>query len=138
MTETSHIFAPNDESGLDKSTMWVSKDKEINEFGKYLLNMCAPFSLIILNGTLGDECGKFTYISTSGCSVIDYFIVARQLLHMRFHCMLLKRLNRSICRLNFLLELKTKDRSNQKTHLKHIKLKNTFGVTIKVMTSQHA
>ena len=37
--------------------------------------------------------------------------------------MLLKRLNRSICRLNFLLELKTKDRSNQKTHLKHLKLK---------------
>ena len=138
MTETFHNFAPNDESGLDKSTMRVSKDKEINEFGKYLLNMCAQFSLTILKGTLGDECGKFTYISTSGCSVIDHFIVSRQLLHMRFHCMLLKRLNRSICRLNVLLELKTKARSNQKPHLKHIKFKNTFGVTVKVMTSQHA
>ena len=60
----------------------VSKDREINEFGKYLLNMCAQFSLIILNGTLGGECGKFIYISTFGCSVIDYFIVSRQLLHM--------------------------------------------------------
>ena len=80
--ETFNSFAPTDESGLDKSTMRVSKDKEINEFGKYLLNMCAQFNLIILNGTLGDECGKFTCISTSGCSVIDYFIVPRQLLHM--------------------------------------------------------
>ena len=44
--------------------------------------MCAQFSLTILKGTLGDECGKFTYISTSGCSVIDHFIVSRQLLHM--------------------------------------------------------
>ena len=80
--ETFNMFAPNDESGLDKSTMRVSKDKEINEFGKYLLNMCAQFNLTIMNGTLGDECGKFTYISTSGCSVIDYFIASRQLLHM--------------------------------------------------------
>ena len=79
---TFNIFAPNDESGLDKSTMRVSKDKEINEFGKYLLNMCAQFNLTIMNGTLGDECGKFTYISTSGCSIIDYFIVSRQILHM--------------------------------------------------------
>ena len=46
--ETFNIFAPNDESGLDKSTMRVSKDMEINEFGKYLLNMCAQFNLTIL------------------------------------------------------------------------------------------
>ena len=55
--------------------MRVSKDKEINEFGKYLLNMSAQFSLTSLNGTLEYECGKFTYISTSGCSVIDYCIM---------------------------------------------------------------
>ena len=73
--ETFNIFAPKDESGLDKSTMRVSKDKEINEFGKYLLNVCAQFNLTIMNGTLGDECGKFTYIATSGCSVIDYCIM---------------------------------------------------------------
>ena len=72
--ETFNMFAPNDESGLDKSTMRVSKDKEINKFGKYLLNVRAQFNLTIMNGTLGDECGKFTYISTSGCSVIDYCI----------------------------------------------------------------
>ena len=52
------------------------------EFGKYLLSMCAQFNLTILNGTLGDECGKSTYISTSGCSVTYYVIVSRQLLHM--------------------------------------------------------
>ena len=40
--ETFSIFAPNDESGLDKSTMRVSKDKEINEFGKYLLKGTGP------------------------------------------------------------------------------------------------
>ena len=72
--ETFNIFAPNNESCLDKLTMRVSKDKKINEFGRYLLNMCAQFNLTILNGTLGDKCGKFTYISASGCSVIDYCI----------------------------------------------------------------
>ena len=40
--ETFSIFVPSDESGLDKSTMWVSKDKEINEFGKYLLKGTGP------------------------------------------------------------------------------------------------
>ena len=43
--ETFNIFAPNDESGLDKSTMGVSKDKEIHEFGKYCL-MCVPSSIL--------------------------------------------------------------------------------------------
>ena len=80
--KTFNIFGSNDKSGLNKSTMRVSKDKEINGFGKYLPNMCAQFTLTILNGPLGDECGKFTYISTCDCSVIDYFIVSRHLLHM--------------------------------------------------------
>ena len=43
--ETFNIFAPNDKSGLDKSTMRVSKDKEIHEFGKYCL-MCVPSSIL--------------------------------------------------------------------------------------------
>ena len=79
--KTFNIFASNDKNGLDKSTMRVSKDKEINGFGKYLPNMCAQFTLTILNGPLGDEYGKFTYISTCDCNVIDYFIVSRHL-HM--------------------------------------------------------
>ena len=31
---------------------------------------------------MGEDCGNFTYISTSGCSVIDYVIVSRNLLHL--------------------------------------------------------
>ena len=61
----------------------VSKDTEVNEFGRYLLNVCEQFDFQILNGVArGDKCGNFTYVSPTGCSVIDYFIVSRNLLSL--------------------------------------------------------
>lgn len=59
----------------------VSKDREENAFGKYLLNVCEQFDFVIVNGMQGKGGGdgNFTYVSTSGCSVIDYFIVSRNL-----------------------------------------------------------
>ena len=82
--ETFDILASNGDSSVDKLTKWVSKDNGLNEFGKYLLYMRDQFNLIILNGVpgMGEECGNFTYISTSNCSVIDYVIVSRNLLHL--------------------------------------------------------
>ena len=59
----------------------ASKDKEVNDFGMYLLNICEQFGFQIINGTTcGDECGYFTYVSSVGCGVMNYFIVSRCLL----------------------------------------------------------
>ena len=54
-----------------------SCDGTINDFGERLLDFCACFDLLILNGCKqGDEKGHFTYVSTHGCSVIDYCLVS--------------------------------------------------------------
>lgn len=59
----------------------VSKDNCINEFGRYLLNVCEHFGLVILNGHLpGDEQGEYTYIAHNGSSTIDYFIISRSII----------------------------------------------------------
>ena len=115
--------------------MRVSKDKKINEFGRYLLNICAQFNLTTLNGTLGDKCGKFTSISTSGCSVIDYFIVSRQPLHMPISLHVAEKIESKHMLVELFIGIKNERSKQPKNPLKHLKLKNTFGVTIKVMTS---
>ena len=49
----------------------------MNDFGEPLLDFCACFDLLILNGCKqGDEKGHFIYVSTHGCSVIDYSLVS--------------------------------------------------------------
>ena len=60
----------------------VSEDSEVNGFGKTLIEICAEFGLIVLNGMLdGDSRGYFTYLSPNGSSVIDYFIVSECLVN---------------------------------------------------------
>ena len=47
----------------------------------YLLKICEQFGFQIIKGTTcGDECGYFTYVSSVGCGVMNYFIVSRCLL----------------------------------------------------------
>ena len=61
-----------------------SHDTDENEFGKLFLELSAQFDLliVILNGTCdGDEAGHYTFISTTGCSVIDYFALSRSIAH---------------------------------------------------------
>ena len=54
-----------------------SQDITVNSFGNSLLYMCTALDLCILNGTCeGDRLGAFTYISDSGSSVIDYFLMS--------------------------------------------------------------
>lgn len=57
-----------------------SQDKETNAFGKELLDMCAMFDLIILNGIrlLGYD-DSLTFLSSVGGSTIDYFIASSEL-----------------------------------------------------------
>lgn len=57
-----------------------SQDIHKNVYGQYLLGLCSTFELYILNGTGGgDTTGRYTYISSVGSSVIDYFIFSRSL-----------------------------------------------------------
>ena len=58
----------------------ISDDREINVFGKQLLEICKMFECVILNGLC--ERGfnySCTYISSSGCSTIDYVLVSSDL-----------------------------------------------------------
>ena len=61
-----------------------SKDKVVNNFGSYLINVCENFGLSIVNGlckrNFNDD---FTYICQSGASVIDIFVISDNLLE---HC----------------------------------------------------
>ena len=61
----------------------LSKDSVVNDFGKYLLNVCDAFGLSIVNGSIEYLCcGNFTYVSPNGCSVVDYFILSNSLLNL--------------------------------------------------------
>ena len=78
-------WSDDDDDDYDDSR-WIraSKDKIINNFGKSLLDFCFLFDLYIMNGTcIGDKEGEFTFVSTQGCSVIDYFLVSKEL---ALHC----------------------------------------------------
>lgn len=58
-----------------------SQDAVTNVFGCSLLSLCLGFELQILNGTIeGDRHGAYTYISQTGNSVIDYFLVSKDFL----------------------------------------------------------
>ena len=53
-----------------------SQGNVVNNHGKLLFNLCATFDLCILNGVCkGDLHGCYTYISETGSSVNDYFIL---------------------------------------------------------------
>ena len=57
-----------------------SEDVSTNGFGKSLIEMCAGFGLIVLNGiNKFDASDTFTFISPHGNSVNDYFIVSEAL-----------------------------------------------------------
>ena len=65
----------------------ASKEKIINNVGKSLLDFCYLYDLIIMNGACcGDKEGEFTFVSSQGCSVIDYFLVSKELAS---HCNLI-------------------------------------------------
>ena len=72
-----------------------SQDSCMNNYGKLLLNLCTAFELCILNGLCyGDRLGRCTYISDSGSSVNDYFILSKDLFSILFDTCKLNVLNR--------------------------------------------
>ena len=59
-----------------------SQDNTTNIFGKSFIEFIAGFNLIVLNGmSIKDNDTSFTYMSSTGNSVIDYFIVSDTLLN---------------------------------------------------------
>lgn len=60
-----------------------SMDREVNSKGRQYLGLCDDRNLIILNGqTIGDEDGRFTFVSSVGESVNDICSVSPNLLSM--------------------------------------------------------
>ena len=69
------------DKNMNENLSRVSEDKTTNVFGKAFIDFVASYNLIVLNGfSNGDRNGKFTYISPTGNSVIDYFVVSDALL----------------------------------------------------------
>ena len=58
----------------------ISQDMQLNCFGEQLLEFCNMFDCLILNGlcdhAFDDSC---TFISSAGCSTVDYFIMSCEL-----------------------------------------------------------
>ena len=60
-----------------------SEDTVVNPFGRHLLDVCACFELLILNGFCNPEMSKqYSCVSSSGTSVNDYFIVSPELISL--------------------------------------------------------
>ena len=59
-----------------------SQDNTINTNGRKLLDFCRQNGLRVVNGRVGEDkgVGKYTYVGSTGCSVIDYVIVNSSLL----------------------------------------------------------
>ncbi|ESO92034.1 hypothetical protein LOTGIDRAFT_163039 [Lottia gigantea] len=58
-----------------------SKDNQTNTFGNQLIELCCDNDFIILNGrTPGDPLGNYTYVSSTGASVIDLALVKPRML----------------------------------------------------------
>ena len=61
----------------------TSQDREVNAFGRRLLETGACYGLEILNGFCpGDETGNFTYLSEHGYSVVDYILMSSDILYL--------------------------------------------------------
>ena len=57
-----------------------SCDKTVNTYGKKLISFCRQSRLYLLNGRGSDSLGEFTFLSTNGCSTIDYALVSGELM----------------------------------------------------------
>ena len=64
-----------------------SENKTLNSYGKELLNMRVALDLWIMNYVCnGDPQGRYTYISDTGNSVNDYFLVTDDLFALVQRC----------------------------------------------------
>ena len=82
-----------------------SQENVLNNYGKLVLNVCTTFDFCILNGVRkGDLQGCYTYISETGCSVNDYFVLSGYLyalMHSTCELCVTGLPNRITCHLHF-------------------------------------
>ena len=78
-------ITPDFINSLGHSASRRSQDKDVNDFGRKLIDLCQASNLVILNGRVGDDKneGKYTFFNHRGKSIVDYCLVDKQLL---YHC----------------------------------------------------
>ena len=54
----------------------VNQDKNVNSYGRDLIDLCKSAGIYIVNGRTGSDkdLGRFTRVDTTGCSVVDYLL----------------------------------------------------------------
>ena len=58
-----------------------SEDTNVNIFGRSLIEFVSSYNMIVVNGIYNNaESSLFTYLSSTGYSVVDYFIVSDTML----------------------------------------------------------
>ena len=77
---TDYLPLSHDYMSDDFDCVRHSSDTVTNNYGRLLLDICKEFGVHIVNGRMrSDIPSNFTFISRSGCSTIDYFIVSSSL-----------------------------------------------------------
>ena len=77
-----------------------SEDNAIYGYGRSLLEMCAGFEFMILNGMCSsDPKGSLMFVSPHG--IIDYFIVSADLLRNKTDMSVQSRIESCICQLHY-------------------------------------
>ena len=74
----------NDILNNDLGMVRSNSDVKVNKFGRQLIHFCKTYECSIINGRMGKDAGKgeYTFINQNGCSVIDYFVVSNELMHI--------------------------------------------------------
>lgn len=98
------IIDESDSNSLNDSNVIIPErqncDRVVNKYGKMLCELSQTTQHLILNGRfLGDLLGYYTFMSTNGCSAVDYIITNNELYkcvdyfnvspasHLSDHCM---------------------------------------------------
>ena len=106
----------------------------MNDFGRYLLNVCTEFDLTILNGSVdGSNIGNYTYISPTGCSVVDYFVAAKTLLSLSLRLNTGQRIESKHMPVEPLTESNNTEVKRQITEQNYSKLKSSNGMKKNVL-----
>ena len=72
---------------IDENLPRFSEDHIINQNGRRLLEFCVLNNLRMCNGRVGADkgTGKFTFVDSTGCDVVNYVLVSSDLLNHLSH-----------------------------------------------------
>lgn len=77
-----NVVLEEEEGDDSEERKWQRKsdDEEMNAFGKHFLDLCAMSDCVIINGLCTFDFDKnLTYIGPNGGSLVDYFVLSRDL-----------------------------------------------------------